>query len=248
MNTDSGKELWSRIGSDEAYFGVVTLDEFQAGKLDANARSKFFESGEEHLSSIWPQLEKLNGGPLTPRRSLDYGCGVGRVLLPLANRSHSSVGIDISESMLEECRRNLVAEDIGSVTLIEAGEFMAMGAGAYDLVHSFIVMQHIEPKIGLSIIRKLVDGLEPKGFGVIHATYRDRSGSMVKMRNRIYRTFPGLHRAVSGMLGRSGHFMPMYEYDRAAITQILEAAGCEIGAEIETDHGFAGSMFIFRKG
>jgi 2-polyprenyl-3-methyl-5-hydroxy-6-metoxy-1,4-benzoquinol methylase len=40
------------------------------------------------------------GDDFAPRRVLDFGCGVGRVTLPLARRVDAVVAIDIADSML----------------------------------------------------------------------------------------------------------------------------------------------------
>lgn len=68
------------------------------------------------------------------RRALDIGCGIGRLLLPLAPRVGWAVGIDVAPAMLAEARGRLAGR--GNVGLVRgAGRDLAMLAdGAFDLL------------------------------------------------------------------------------------------------------------------
>jgi len=41
---------------------------------------------------------------------LELGCGTGRILVPLAKAGHRVVGLDLSEAMLNQCRKKLQSE------------------------------------------------------------------------------------------------------------------------------------------
>ena len=53
---------------------------------------------------------------------IDFGCGTGRTLLPLVKDGYRAVGVDLSESMLANLRKNLLKHDLGeaSVSMILA--------------------------------------------------------------------------------------------------------------------------------
>jgi SAM-dependent methyltransferase len=55
---------------------------------------------------------------------LDLGCGTGRLLLPLARKGHSVVGVDRSPTMLARCRERLAHEspDVRSRTALYEGD------------------------------------------------------------------------------------------------------------------------------
>jgi 2-polyprenyl-3-methyl-5-hydroxy-6-metoxy-1,4-benzoquinol methylase len=243
----NGKETWEDFGATDAYYAVATYEKFRSSKIDAAAKAEFFATGREHLDEVWLEFERLFGEVERPHRALDYGCGVGRILLPMAERCGSVVGVDISTAMLAEARKNADEGSIANVELQEAAEFIAADGDRYDLVHTYIVMQHIEPQIGYEIIRKLVERLVPGGLGMIHVTFRDSSPPFTRLRFRIYRDVPGVHKLLNKLRGRTERFMPMYEYDRNKVLEILKTNGCEPAFEKPTDHGFAGAMFFFRK-
>ena len=54
-------------------------------------------------------LARAAGGPV-----LELGCGTGRLLIPMARTGASTTGLDLSESMLEQCRARL-AQEAGDV-------------------------------------------------------------------------------------------------------------------------------------
>src|SRR5258708_1245707 len=111
---DRAKQIWENLGQNDPYFAVSTFDDFRRGRLDDAAKEKFFQSGREHVGWLWSEIERGFGISFSPGRSLDYGCGVGRVLIPLAEKSRSVVGVDISQAMLEEARKNCSEHDVAN--------------------------------------------------------------------------------------------------------------------------------------
>jgi len=104
---------------------------------------------------------------------LDYGRGVGRLLVPLTNRSSMAVGVDISPGMLEQARANCERMHATSARLLHVDELDTLAPGSFDLVHSFIVFQHIPVARGEGMLRRLTALLAEKGVGAIHLAYWD---------------------------------------------------------------------------
>lgn len=244
---DRARQIWEELGEKDAYFAVSTFDEFRDGNLDAAAKERFFQSGRDHVKKVWNEIEQHFGIELKPERSLDYGCGVGRVLIPLAEKSQRVVGVDISQAMLDEAKKNCEERGIGNIELVNSDAFMNAESYRYDFVHSFIVFQHIAPTIGLEIIRKMLQSLNDGGVGMIHVTFRSSSSGTRAFRARVYRDFPFVHRMVGFIRGTKEQFMPMYEYDLNSVFQIFDENGCGDRFTKETDHGFKGAMIFFRK-
>lgn len=242
---DRTRQIWEELGEKDAYFAVATYEEFRQGNLDAAAKERFFQTGRDHIEKVWTEIENNFSVELNPERSLDYGCGVGRVLVPLAGRSKTAVGVDISGSMLAEARKN--CNDLKNIVLQNPEQFMNDAADKYDFVHSFVVLQHVAPRLGLDIIRKILHRLKEGGVGMIHVTFRDTSPRFRAIRAKIYRDIPFAHRLVSLMRGKTARFMPMYEYDLNSVFQIFEENMCGDIFVRFTDHGFKGGMIFFRK-
>ncbi len=241
------KDIWEDFAAKDAYFAVSTFDKFRDSHLDADARHEFFESGRQHVDELWNELENLFGSSLKPRRALDYGCGVGRVLTAMAEKCEAVVGVDISSGMLAETRKNCAELGVANFELLDAVEFWDADSQSYDLVHSYIVIQHIEPKIGYQLMRKIVERLAAGGVGMLHITHFDPTPHWKKIRYRIYRDIPFVHRFLNLIRGKSESILPIYEYDRSVVYQILDEENCRERFTQPTDHGLIGEMIFFRK-
>lgn len=150
--------------------------------------------------------------------------------------------------MLNEAKRNADSAGRTNVSLQTVDEFLRDEGARYDLVHTYIVLQHIDPKIGYSVIEKLLERLKDGGYAMIHTTFKDTSPFFGRMRARIYRDVPGVHRSLNFIRGRKLPFVPVYTYDIERVRTIFEKYGCEILEEKATDHSLLGKMFYLRKG
>jgi 2-polyprenyl-3-methyl-5-hydroxy-6-metoxy-1,4-benzoquinol methylase len=241
------KQLWEHLGASNPYYAVGTFDKYRRCNLDADLKTEFFESGREHVEHIWDRFEKSFGISLRPRRSLDYGCGVGRILVSLAEKSIEAVGVDISSTMLREAGQNCENFGLSNVSLRDASEFLDVEQDEFDFVHSFIVLQHIKPELGFTLIRKMTSVLDDGGAGMLHVTFHDPASRLLKLRTKLYLTFPGAHRMLCKLRGKDAELIPIHEYDLGRVFRILRENDCgEIFVEF-THHGLIGAMIYFRK-
>jgi len=168
MSTDAEWEKW---GQQDPYFGVITWDKFRADKLDDAARAEFFSFGQRHVENVLTSCRKYIDPQFTPTRVLDFGCGVGRLVVPFAAIAAEVVGVDVSPSMLAEARRNCDERGLANVVLELSDDQLSRVQGDFDLVHTVIVLQHIEPVRGRQIFKRLVELVRPGGIGALHLTY-----------------------------------------------------------------------------
>ena len=178
VGLDSDRE-WEKFGKDEPYYGVVSLDRFHQDKLNPDALSQFFQSGEHHIRFILDTIRRRIDPEFRPLRALDFGCGVGRCLFPLARICDKAVGIDISKAMLQEAKGNAAQQKIENVELLPSDDELSALTGSFDLIHSFIVFQHIRPDRGEKLLARLAGLLSEKGVGVVQVIY-DRDISTAK--------------------------------------------------------------------
>jgi SAM-dependent methyltransferase len=176
MNPNTDQE-WEEWGRREPYFGVITDPRFRRDRLDELARAEFFQSGEVHADYVM-QMVRMHIDPgFAPKTVLDYGCGVGRLLIPFAKRARKVVGVDVSTSMLAEAQANCSAAEICHVELRACDDQLSCLSEAFDLVHSFIVLQHIPADRGKRIFKRLLEAVSPGGIGAIHVLYSKQSYS-----------------------------------------------------------------------
>jgi trans-aconitate methyltransferase len=139
-NTDRHWQLWGE------------LDPYRAVCFPNGQDCTFWKSGEDHIQLILTAQARFY--PQAPHNTaIDFGCGVGRLLRPLALYFSHVIGIDISAGMLAEARRNVpTAELTDHIPRQQA-----------SLVHSYLVLQHIPPRRGIEIVRRLASCVEPQG-------------------------------------------------------------------------------------
>lgn len=168
LSTDNAWEEW---GKRDPYFGVITHPKFRRSGIDEHSRREFFESGEVDVHRVLGTIRKHIDAAFVPRAVLDFGCGVGRLLISFAKIAHEVVGLDVSLSMLQEARRNCDEQQLKNVRLLPSDDALSGLIGSFDLVHSCIVFQHIPVDRGRAIFAQLLQHLRAGGIGAVHFTY-----------------------------------------------------------------------------
>jgi ubiquinone/menaquinone biosynthesis C-methylase UbiE len=241
---------WNRYGEIDPYFGVVSHDRFRRENLDDTAVAEFFRSGQAHVDWLLRVIRDCVDADFTPRRALDFGCGVGRLLIPLARISHQVVGVDVSEGMLHEARRNCASHGVLNAEVTRSDDRLSRVDGTFDFVHSWIVFQHVPPPRGMALLREIVGRLERGGVGALHFTYRSTAPPAQRARAWLRSRVPGVNALVNLARGRSPSYpvMQMNAYDLNRIVALLQGAGCDRVHAHLTDHGgHLGAILVFRK-
>ena len=242
------KENWEYYGKNDPYFAVATFEKFKKAKLTEQAKNEFFQTGEEHIEKVWNEIQKHFVENFRPKRGLDFGCGVGRLVVPLANRCEKVVGVDISNVMLQEAQKNCQLRKLENVTFSQTDEFFTDEKGEFDLIHSFIVLQHIKPETGGVIVRKMLKMLASGGIGVLHFTYFNPASSFNYLRFKVYRDYPLINQLKNLIKGEKNEpFIPVYVYDLNTIFADLQENDCHNCVVRYSFHGFNGAVIFFQK-
>jgi SAM-dependent methyltransferase len=243
-HTDSD---WEYFGRTQPYFGVLTQEGFRTDRMTREARRAFFESGQRYIDFLLETLRDELGLSLHGSRGLDFGCGVGRLTIPLARVCESIQGVDVSESMLREAQRNTKESGITNATFVKGDDHLSSVVGPLGFVHSFIVFQHIPPDRGEVILKRMIDLLEQDGVGVLHFTSSWASTTSVVRRlvTTAYRRVPFSFAARNLLKGRpvAEPMMQMNQYDLNRILRILQELGCHRTHVRFTETGYFGKPF-----
>jgi SAM-dependent methyltransferase len=248
MSTDSE---WQKLGKENPYFAVVTEDKYQKDALTASRREEFFESGQAFVSNVVQTIRtRLNPNPKFSR-ALDFGCGVGRLLIPLARISGEAVGVDVSEGMLAEARKNCEDRSVTNVSLVKSDDELSLVNGKFDLIHSYIVFQHIPVQRGERIFLQLLERLVPGGIGVFHFTYA-KAGLSARRERMVARvkTVPFVTNVQNMRRGRgfSSPVMQMNSYNLNDIFRFVQELGVtSLHAEFTNHEGALGVIVYLMK-
>lgn len=251
-NTDKD---WEYYGEVSPYFGVITDEKFRTENLSETVLADFFSSGAEQVEQTLQLIAKHFSPDFNPQRCLDFGCGVGRIVLPLAKRFEHVVGVDVSRGMLEEAKRNCERVGVKNVEFVESDDALSKVTGSFDFIHSFIVMQHISVARGEQIVQRLFGLLNKGGVAALHFTYSWSGWLQTATRGQRFKRW--LKESVPGMLGllnlakgrRFDHpYMLMNTYDLNRLLSLLQQHGCKQVHAQFTDHGgHWGVMLVFQK-
>lgn len=244
----TAQEKWEYFGENDPYWAVSTYDKFKSEQIGDSAKIEFFQSGEVQIECVWGQILRHFDANFSPNNALDFGCGVGRLVFPLASHAKTVYGVDISRPMLVEAQANAEKKGISNVIFQQTEEFLSATEPRFDLLHSSIVFQHIEPKIGLEILKQMLDRLNPGGIGVLQFTYKNPSSAIERLRFAAYRDLPFVYRLRNLVKGQKNEpLMPMYVYDLTEVLSLIRTINCDECLMSFSDHGFYGATIYFQK-
>lgn len=248
QNTDKS---WEKYGFEDAYFGVLNQDKFKRNKLDENSLQDFFDSGKEHINNVIDTIQKHLEPGFQPKQVLDFGCGVGRLLIPLAQVSEQVVGLDISDSMLAEAKKNCERNSIHNVKLVKSDDSLSGIAGEkYDFIHSYIVFQHMSVRRGEAILAKMIEHLSDRGIAVLHFTYHYKGSKIKKVTDWMRQQIPLVQNIVNLYRKRKFDYpvMLMNQYSLNKLYLILQNRNIyDSYVRFTNDSGHLGIILYFQK-
>ena len=169
----SAIERWEQFAQSNPYRYILTTPQW----VDAR---EFWKTGEHTIETeILPFLRRYH---VRMHCGLELGCGIGRLVVPLASYFQRVVGVDVSPSMIQRGKSFARDNGIHNVSfraisgpedfLHQCGEL----TGFCDLVYSILVFQHI-PDFSmiegyLHVIRVL---LHERGLAYLQFDTRPRS-------------------------------------------------------------------------
>lgn len=255
MRMNNTDRAWQWFGATDPYFAVLSDERFRNKRLSAAAIDEFFTSGERYTEWLFDAVGRHFPPHVPPSRALDFGCGVGRVLIPLSRRCEEVVGVDVSDAMLHVARRNCEERGISNAALVLGDDTLAGVQGTFDFVHSFIVFQHIPIWRGETLTRRLLSLLREDGIGALHYTYDVQRSALTRASTWVKVHLP-LARPLANLIRRkpiATPVMQMNAYSLTRLVSILNNGGCDEICMRATLHGEAGGvvargmMLLFRK-
>jgi SAM-dependent methyltransferase len=222
---------WEELARREPYFPVLT---------DEGIRDEaFLESGEADIALLLPAIAAMLGRNVPLTSVLDFGCGAGRLTIPLARRAVHVVGCDIAPSVLEHARKNVRDAGLSNVTFVETREL----EGRFDFICSLLVFQHISSAEGYGLIRALLRLLSPRGVAALQLTLEPPGGGLRRLaRMRLKRK--GVRRVLSHRM-QIPSWMQRNAYDERVVMRDVAAAGGSLIGRFSTSD--AGSVLVIEK-
>ena len=147
------KQDWDRRARHHAKFWIATED-YQNEEV-------FTQSGNITADAI---LTKLGSYRRSTWTALDIGCGIGRVLKPLAPHFQRLIGVDVSAEMISKSKDWL--RDVPNVDTFETSgvDLSLLPPRHFDLVYSYVVFQHMPRPVFERYLEEINRVLKTQGY------------------------------------------------------------------------------------
>jgi trans-aconitate methyltransferase len=232
---------WQKIGSSEPWWGVLTAEKFLKANLTPAVIEEFYQTGVREIREIAEYLAD-RFDVFRPMVGLDFGCGPGRLAFAMGPYCQSVIGFDISPAMLAEAERRKTAGGVSNVHF----QSDLHETQRVDWINSYIVFQHIAPRVGLPILEGLLQRLNLGGFISIQLTYFHDSRHLTEVtRDVAAYTFDGERMKVLADASLELGAMEMYDYDLNSVFRLLDRYGLGDVQVRQTDHGGCHGVWLF---
>lgn len=214
---------WRKWAETDPYYSVASAPQFRRDRVDVDA---FLYTGEAYVVQRLAMLERQLG-VIARRRALDFGCGVGRIALPMATLFDEVLGLDVAPAMLAEAEVLKLRQDAANAHFALSDATLSAADGLFDFVHSYIVFQHVPVARGLPLIGRLLDRVAVDGIANIHVALRRGDGpgraALYWARTHV----PGMQRLIHWLRGKAAGepMMQMNEYPLSTIFAMLHERG-----------------------
>jgi ubiquinone/menaquinone biosynthesis C-methylase UbiE len=199
-------------------YAVSSAPQYRGNRWDT---AEFFETGTQSIAVLNDDLH-AEAPHLGRERALDFGCGLGRLTLALANHFREVIGVDIAPAMLERARLHAHSVENVSFRLNQTADLAQFDAASFDFVLSDITLLHVEPKNTRAYISEFVRVCKPGGVIKFHLPSPTRRQMI---RAKVPRGIVALGYAIKSL---RHPIMEVYGVEPAEVTAILERAGAEV--------------------
>lgn len=210
---DRIRAAWTHMGSAYPHHSVLTAQEFLPQNLTKAALEEFWASGDREVSVIAAVLRRNGFDDLGHKVACEFGCGLGRVTVPLSKMFKQVHAYDISESHLSAAALRAREQGTDNVVFHLCPADPEIVIEKCDFFYSRIVFQHNPPPLMRELVRGCLTSLRPGGIAVFQVpTYGP---------NYTFTTEEYLQRPASG--GMEMHCIPQRE-----VFSIIEEAGLNL--------------------
>jgi SAM-dependent methyltransferase len=151
---------WNEFGRIDPMWAILTDGTKAGNRWD---RGEFFAAGARSVAALMERVGELHL-PHTWDRALDFGCGLGRLTQALAFFFEDVDGVDIAESMITGARGYNRHGDRVAYHVNTRADLSLFDDDSFDLVYSYLVLQHIHPLHSLKFMLEFVRVVRPGGL------------------------------------------------------------------------------------
>lgn len=238
---------WKKWGKQNPYYGVFSDEKYDVGNINKQSLNEFYGSGSKNVKRVFRLIKESIGSDINFDTILDFGCGAGRLTVHFSKRAKKVIGLDVSEDIITIAKRNTKKFGINNIEyMISDGDFSNLKV---DMVHSYIVLQHINPSQGYKIIDNLLNCVNSEGVACLHVTTESTASSFRKLAITIRNNFLPAHYLLNIIKGKPYNIprMRMYTYDLAHVERLFAHNGYLDVTKQPTVHGYYSGFILVAK-
>jgi ubiquinone/menaquinone biosynthesis C-methylase UbiE len=156
------RRSWDQLGRDDPFWAVLTNPNKKGGLW---SEAEFFEIGRHNIQEALQKITALGIG-LNFEKALDFGCGPGRLTQALAEHFREVHGVDIAPSMIALADQLNKFGERCIYHLNDRPDLRLFDANTFDLVYSWLVLQHMPKQLALGYIAEFARVTKPGGVMV----------------------------------------------------------------------------------
>jgi ubiquinone/menaquinone biosynthesis C-methylase UbiE len=224
--SSSSDRGWEAFAAREPHFAVVTDPRFLRVNLTPEHERLFFASGETLVTWMLGVIDAGLAPQFAPMTTLEFGCGIGRLALPLAQRPGSVVAVDRSPAMLDRARLEAGKRGLTHVRFARPEELFA-APRTFDLVVCYHVLQRLAREEAVALVRRLAGAIGPDGVGVFQWCCRSHERPLVGASRWLRERVPGVNLLANRLRGKPAGepFVPTHVLGVEEVLAELDAAG-----------------------
>lgn len=231
MNLARSNRDWDHLGRHDPMWAILSHPARRGRRWDADS---FFATGAEEIGQAVVWADQLVPS-LRRGQALDFGCGIGRLTLPLAGIFKELVGVDGASSMIEQARQNAAARGVTNCRFVlnTEGDLRIFPDDAFDFIYSRIVLQHIPAPASTTFLSEFVRVLRPGGLAIFQVP-SDPVPAPRRLRDSAPSVVPKAWRGLKRLLTLEGR-VGMYGIPSETVAELVEGAGGSILARKDDD-------------
>jgi SAM-dependent methyltransferase len=229
MRGRSTTDDWETLGRADPLWAVFVTPGARGGGWDLDA---FLATGRAEVKRVLGRMTELS--PETGRdHVLDFGCGVGRLSVALADHFDRVTGVDAAPAMLDQARQ--IAGGRCTFVLNKAPDVSFLPDGSVDVAYSSLVLQHLPRDQALAYLRDLVRVTRADGCVVVQVAERP-DWSLKGMTFR-FAPRPVISWAQRQLLGYPAPMLMTSLSDRLVRATVADAGASVLAAEPDESYG-----------
>ena len=161
---------------------------------------------------------------LTRKKTLDFGCGVGRLTQALASYFDEVHGVDIAPSMIELAKQHNFYKHKCFYHLNERDNLQLFGDRSFNFIYTNITLQHIHPTYSKNYIKEFLRILAPGGLLIMQLPsekIQEDLNMLIKAKKFLYQ-FPIYRKIRLGECDQINKKMEMHGIKREEVVKLVE--------------------------